>query len=62
MEIDISAQVRRHRGRSACPPIDYDKAETAVREQHRAERQAAETEPAERPVDDRLDADLSGVE
>ena len=42
----------------------YDKAETAAREQHRAERrrsrrQAVETEPAESSVDDGLDADLS---
>jgi len=37
----------------------YDKAETAAREQHRAERQAAETEPDERPVDDELDEDLA---
>jgi ParB/RepB/Spo0J family partition protein len=40
----------------------YDKAETAAREQHRAERQAVETEPAESSVDDGLDADLSDVE
>ena len=40
----------------------YDKAETAAREQHRAERQAVGTEPAETSVDDGLDADLSDVE
>jgi hypothetical protein len=40
----------------------YDKAETAAREQHRAEHQAVETEPAENPVDDGLDADFSDVE
>jgi hypothetical protein len=33
----------------------YDKAETAAREQHRAERQAVETEPAESSVDHGLD-------
>jgi hypothetical protein len=40
----------------------YDKAETSAREQHRAERQAVDTEPAESSVDDELDADLSDVE
>ena len=40
----------------------YDKAETAAREQHRAAHQPAETEPADSPVDDGLDADLSDVE
>ena len=39
---------------------EYDKAETAAREQHRTPRQAVETKPAENPVDDELDADLSG--
>jgi hypothetical protein len=39
----------------------YGKAETAAREQHRAERQAVETEPEESPVDDGLDADLSAA-
>jgi hypothetical protein len=40
----------------------YDKTEIAAREQHRVERAAAETEPAESSVDDGLDADLSDVE
>ena len=40
----------------------YDNAETAEREQHRAARQAVETEPAESSVDDELDAVLSDVE
>ena len=40
----------------------YDKAETAAREQHRAERTAVETEPAESSIDDGLDADLPDVE
>jgi hypothetical protein len=40
----------------------YDKTETAAREQHRAEHQAVETEPAESSVDDELDADLSDGE
>ncbi len=39
----------------------YDEAETAAREEHRAERQAVETEPDDGPVDDELDADLSGA-
>jgi len=39
----------------------YDEAESAAREQHRAERQAVETEPDDCPVDDELDADLSGA-
>jgi hypothetical protein len=39
----------------------YDKAETAAREQHRAEHQAVEAQPAERPVDDGLDADLTAA-
>ena len=39
----------------------YDKAETAAREQHRAERQAVEAEPDAAPVDDELDGDLSGA-
>ena len=37
----------------------YDKAETAAREQDRAERQAVEAKPAESPVDDGLDEDLT---
>jgi hypothetical protein len=37
----------------------YDKAETAAREQQHTERQAVETERAESPVDDELDADLT---
>ena len=39
----------------------YDKAETAASEGHRAAHQPAETEPAESPVDDGLDADHADV-
>jgi ParB/RepB/Spo0J family partition protein len=40
----------------------YDKAETAAREQHRSEREAVETQPAESSVDDGLDEDHADVE
>jgi predicted ribosome quality control (RQC) complex YloA/Tae2 family protein len=39
----------------------YDKAETAAREQDRAERQAVEATPDERPVDEQLAEDLADV-